>query len=308
MKISNSLFYRNVTALDFAYVVADLRVIGNSLYVDVEFAGDEDADGVLYDFSSAKHHVKKLIDKHIDHKFIVPDKMVTKLENEMIEVFVGGVYYKAPREAFCLIDTSMKLSISYDDIEKHATEIISKELPLNVKSIKIHLREEEGSGPFFCYTHGLKNHYGNCQRLLHGHRNQFEIWTSGIRRSDLEHRFVKSFFGGDVHFVFWDNVVNKKEISSLCDNEVPIGRVSIGGKTVLTYISSQGTFYLEIPTAQCYFVKTETTIENLSRSFVDHCVKEFKLIGDLSSGDIEVRAYEGIGKGSCAVWSGKCKY
>jgi 6-pyruvoyl-tetrahydropterin synthase len=295
--MKKTLFYKNVSTLDFAYVVDSERVIGCSLYVDVQFEGSEDRDGVIYDFSIAKNRVKSLIDEFIDHRLIVPNKIVKEVADRYF-IKIGMMEYLAPKEAFCLIDEEVKDEVKYKDIEKFAEKLILNELPDNISFIKITLREEVSDSSFFNYTHGLKNHYGNCQRLLHGHRNQIEIWTSNIRRGDLEKQFIKKYLSCDIHFVYFENVINKEELLVLNGDQRPHGKIDRGELVFIEYSSTQGKFSLKIPLKNCYFVDSETTIENMAAIFLKHVAIDY-----LINSDLKIVAYEGIGKGaSCKLY------
>ena len=75
MKIS--LFYKNVTVLDYAYLDDHRGVVGDALKVHVEFIGKTDEEGVVYDFSYAKKKVKEIVQKAKDN----PDEINKKIED-----------------------------------------------------------------------------------------------------------------------------------------------------------------------------------------------------------------------------------
>lgn len=298
MKIA--LFYQSLTVLDYAYLDAHQGVVGNSLLVDVELIGETDEDGILFDFSYAKKKIKEIIDRDCDHRLVLPQKdlMEADSDNPKVRYTFGlndsQLYYQAPAEAYCPISQS---TVTSSNIEAHLESIILPELPSNIVGVEIKLREEAFAkeNTVFHYTHGLKRHYGNCQRLFHGHRNTIEVYVNGSRSHQLEKQLAQESFGGNVHFVFWENVTNKEEIIDLTKSNHPLGRYSSVPKVALSYESSQGRFEGEIPGNMAYFLHTETTVENLAIHFAKAVKKRVN-----SEDSVEVRAFEGIGKGARA--------
>ena len=47
------------------------------------------------------------------------------------------------------------------------------------------------SGAYYHYTHGLRKHLGNCQRIAHGHRSRLEIYADGQRSQLTEYQWAK---------------------------------------------------------------------------------------------------------------------
>lgn len=298
MKIT--LFYDHVTVLDYAFLDSHLGAVGNSLIVDVEFIGHTDHEGVVYDFSYAKKKVKEIIDRDCDHRFVIPKGMLAH-DKELLTFnynfgpFSEAIKYRAPAQAFCEIPFR---HVSYETVTAYLEERIMLEMPNTVEAVKIHLREEklDSDQVVFHYTHGLRDHYGNCQRLLHGHRNTIEVWVNGNKRSDLEKNLVTELFSGNIHFCYWDNVVNKDEVITSEGRSNPEGRVTKTKNVQIKYQASQGEFIGEFPGTMIYILPIETTVENLSLYFAQ------LLKSQLGKQDIvRVRAFEGIGKGAIST-------
>jgi 6-pyruvoyl-tetrahydropterin synthase len=291
-----TLFYKNVTVLDYAYLDGHKGVIGGSLKVHVEFLGHTDDEGVVYDFSYAKKKVKEIIDRDCDHRLVVPKGLVRGNDIVKFSYPYGlkdeQITYECPAQGVCELPFA---HINKQTICAYLEEQVLKEMPETVDSIRLTLEEEtlEAGKSVFHYSHGLKDHYGNCQRLFHGHQNSVDIFVNGAPRRDLEEYLALELFKGNVHFCFWENVANKEEVIKSCGEKLPQGRYEELPQVEIEYTASQGLFKGSLPGRAIYFMQEETTVENLSIHFA-------RLIkGKLRATDIvEVRAYEGVAKGS----------
>jgi 6-pyruvoyl-tetrahydropterin synthase len=67
----SSIFVRQATILDCAVMHPTRGPIGQSWWVDVEWQGELDSEGVVFDFGLAKKSAKKAIDDHFDHRLLV---------------------------------------------------------------------------------------------------------------------------------------------------------------------------------------------------------------------------------------------
>jgi len=287
------LFYENVSLLDFAYWDKQKGPVGYSVRIHIELSGPTDDDGIISDFSTTKKMVKKIIDDHVDHRMLVPAEMVIIKDDEAsIEEMMDSnekFYYRAPKTAICSI---AQKEINLIVVRKYLEEIVAMNLPPSISFVKIILQEEtqEQDQYWFQYTHGLKNHYGNCQRLLHGHKNPVRIWVNKQRRPDLERYLVWDVFKGIVHFAFRDNLINLDEITGKGINEGTLHDI----KTVhMKYRGNQGFFELKLPGRFVNLVNMETSVENLSKYFYSIISKKCE-----QNDQIMIQAFEGIGKGA----------
>ncbi len=298
MKIS--LFYQNVTVLDYAYLDEHKGPIGHSQYVDVEFIGKTDKEGVVYDFSHAKKKVKEIIDRDCDHRFVVPAKTVQDDEGRSKFTYEYGysdtpLEYWGPEEAFCAIPFD---TVTDQTLTTYLEQVVMKEMPETVAAVKLTLRSEEDldNSTYFHYTHGLKEHYGNCQRLIHGHRSTVKVLINGERDPEKEALLAQDYFSSNIHFCLWDNVVNKEEIMKNEGSNI-IGRLEKTPLVHIKYTSNQGEFEAKIPGEIVYITPSETTVENLSIHFCqlirDHHAEKGQ--------NVQVLAYEGIGKGAIST-------
>ncbi len=294
--MSLNLFYEHVTVLDYASLDKHMGVVGDSLVVNVEFLGTVDLEGVIYDFSLAKKKVKEIIDEKTDHRLVVPKGLV-KIDgkNAFFEYQYGKnkvVKYWSPAQAICEVESEI---VDQQSIKSFLEKEILNQMPNNI--IKVNLEFISENSPdnscYFNYTHGLKQHYGNCQRLLHGHRSTVKVYFDDKRDFEIENFLVKKIFNLNVHFASWENIINKNEIIKASSNSLPEGKITGVDFIRLEYESKQGFFKVELPALDVYILQTETTVELLSQHFV-------KIIRGLpdKKGQISVKAFEGIGKGA----------
>ena len=203
---SVSLFVREITVLDYAYLDPNRGVLGGSLDIDVEFIGGLDEEGVVFDFSLAKKAVKAVIDDLCDHRLVCPASSIAFSDNGIVnlEFNYGAGYlikYTCPDQAVCILDQPR---VNIPGMMSYLEEETMKVMPENVERIVLHAREEElGGVPEYRYTHGLKQHYGNCQRLLHGHRNRVDVQIDNIRSEEWEIKIAEEL--SDIHLAFPEN-------------------------------------------------------------------------------------------------------
>ena len=174
-------------------------------------------------------------------------------------------------------------------------------MPANIINIKLNLEEEiiPSDKYIFHYTHGLKDHYGNCQRLFHGHRNTVDIYVNGLLCPESERELTQTILSNHVHFCFWENVTNQDEIIKACQTSLPEGLYSEVPQVHISYKASQGQFNGSLPGSTVYFLQEESTVENLAI----HFAKKMKHLQESQRPrnkrkQITVHAYEGIGKGA----------
>jgi len=284
-----TLFYKNVTVLDFAYYSAESKIVGDAFRVDVFLSGEKNDEEMILDFSLVKKQIKKIIDDICDHRLAIPKKL-TRAEGSFITVEEKEFYYKAPDEAFYLLDAD---TYSPEALARQLEKTILEQVPKNIDKVELSFESETEKQSYFHYTHGLRDHGGNCQRLFHGHRNTVRVFLDQKREEALESWLSESEFQSNVHFCYWDNVQNKNDFGDVLNRDLQIGRTDSKSLVHIAYESNQGHFEGKLSPEEVYFMPTETTIENLSYNFAQ-IIKRKK---DISS-EIEVWGFEGIGKGA----------
>jgi len=279
-----ALFVDNLTVIDFAYFHPERGIVGESLIMDVELFGDLNDEGMLFDFSFVKKRIKSCVDGLVDHKFLVATQqqgvmMMNSSRALTLQLKTNSgesIGHISPHQAVCLIDAD---EVTPETIESTIQDEILKILPDNVTKLTLKLREEKIDGPFYHYSHGLKKHFGDCQRIAHGHRSKIEIWEN------------------DEYSQSWsDNIAKKWEDIYLATKEDIVKEEEIEGVSYYTfqYHANQGMFQLTIPKARCEIIDTDTTVELIAVYLANY------LKSQNPESSFRVKAYEGVDKGAIA--------
>jgi 6-pyruvoyl-tetrahydropterin synthase len=301
------LFIKDLTVVDYAYASKERGIIGNSLNTEIIFHGSTDHEGVVYDFSLAKKAAKKIIDAGPDHALVVPKGHLKRYIDEGGQERakfdwisdVGDYFYDAPLQAFYEVDSDV---VTVKAIEKQLEKDIMEKMPPNIGKITIRLSEEsfEESRPRYHYTHGLKTHYGNCQRLFHGHQNTIRIWTDGHQDLPSERLFSTIF--KDVHLAILENIVHVADHTGILAATPEAIRdllqdylgtnLRIPYTIAIQYDGNQGRFYGILPKNTVSLLTRETTVEYIAQ----HVAETLKEAAP--SKTVTAQAFEGIGKGA----------
>lgn len=280
----NHLFVDNLTVIDFAYLDPSRGLVGESWIVDVILGGELDEQGMVFDFSNVKRTIKRVIDERVDHRLVIPRGYHgLKLDKNSPRAFTWAladgneITHCSPDEAVVWLDSEKV-------VPSAVSALLQKELrsvlPGNVIDIDIHLREDIIEGAFYHYVHGLKKHLGNCQRIAHGHRSPIRIDRNGQRDRDLERNWAK----------MW------KDVYVGTEEDVARRWIAADGTAYVSfeYEAEQGEFSLTLPEKRVYMLDTDTTVELIAAHIAERLKAEFP------DDAIEVKAYEGVGKGSIA--------
>jgi len=276
------LFVKKLTVIDFSYLHPERGLLGESWQVDVQLTGSLDQQGMVVDFSAVKKQVKQLIDRDFDHKLIIPGNFSgsstagsgARIRNCFTTTSGSTIEHIAPDSAYCFLDTD---SVTPEKLATSITAKLTPLLPENVEHIDLQLYPEKIDGHFYHYSHGLKHHDGNCQRIAHGHRSKIEILGNNVHEESLEKRWAEQ----------WHDIY----IGSSTDVTDQFSRDGID-YIRFSYTACQGLFELTLPAEKCYLVDTDSTVENLARHVAD------KLSLEYPQRQLTVFAYEGIDKGA----------
>ena len=278
------LFVENLTNVDVSYLDAKRGLVGESWMAGIMLTGNLDQQSMICDFGVVKRCAKDWLDDFIDHRLVVPTQMegmhINKHENLTTVRFphpMGGeLICSAPDEAFCFIDCK---EITPASVSKWLEVELNSTIPGDIEKLNVSLNTELIGGAFYHYSHGLKKHDGNCQRIAHGHRSKIEIFVNGTRQPEMEKDWAKQW--KDIYIGTQEDLHNQTTIEGVEHSHY-------------RYTAPQGEFSLTLPTKACYDIETDTTVEQIAR----HIAKTI-----LESGrSVTVKAFEGIGKGAIATY------
>lgn len=290
------LFVRDLTVIDSSYLCERRGMVGESWLVDIEMSGELNEMSMLLDFGRVKKLIKSIIDEEVDHKLLVPTECslvhVHALENDesTVDLLRPGraIHLRCPTQGFAFIPAPQ---VDKESVTRYLLGVLAKRLPGNIKDLSLTLRSERIEGAFYHYSHGLKKHDGNCQRIAHGHRSPVEILVDGERDEELEFNWAERW--ADIYLGTEEDRVALGELalSERAEASLKEGDAHYIG---FKYVAPQGVFQLAMPTVEVEMIDTDTTIELLAH-YIAREVK--KQVGDKF---VKIVAYEGVGKGAIA--------
>ena len=273
-----TLFVNRLTQLDVSLWCPSRGLIGASWHVDAELDGALGEDGMLFDFGEVKPWIKSRLDAGADHTLLVPSRapgISVEECREGLSIRTQLPYpmeVRGPRQAFTLLPWQ---AIGADRLGEHLAKELMRRPPPRVEAIRLGLRDEAIDGASYTYSHGLKRHAGNCQRIAHGHRSRLEVWRQGQRDTGLEVRWAKWL--ADRYLVDAEDVIDDGNADTLrCRYQAP-----------------QGRFAMSLPRARCAVLPCTTTVEQIAAWLAAKIARE---CGER----IRVKAFEGIDKGAIA--------
>ena len=279
----SSLFVNQLTTLDFSYLCQKRGLVGETWIADVRLSGDLDEQGMVFDFGHVKKQVKASLDFLADHRLLVPvtstATTITRNNDSLNIQFQsdkGDIICQSPSQAALLVEDD---EITISKLKPWLENTLLRELPDNVRSVELDLYPEHIDGAYYHYSHGLKKHLGDCQRIAHGHRSGIEVYVDNQRDSELE--FYWADHWRDIYIATREDLLN-----TLVRDNVEYHQFG--------YTSDQGRFDLTIPAACCHLIETDTTVELLA----EHIAQSLRLLRP--SQTVKVVAFEGFKKGAIA--------
>ena len=277
------LFVDNLTNVDFSFLDPDRGLLGETWLANIELHGELDEQGMVCDFGTVKKILRHWLDTELDHRLAVPVRSpnirITE-EGEFIDIHwqFGSagefLHTRSPRDAIALVDAEILTPATVS--AWCITQLITL-FPNTIAALGLNFTCENIDGAFYHYSHGLKKHLGNCQRIAHGHRSRIDIWENGEKNPALEMHWAER----------WRDIY--------LGTETDIQAQPIHNEQAyyhFAYESQQGKFELTLPKRCCYLMSTDTTVELIAF----HLAKVIKT--DRPSSLIRVKAFEGINKGA----------
>lgn len=290
------LFVDDLTVIDFSYLCKQRGIVGESWIVDVLLDGSLNEMSMVLDFAVVKKQIKAIIDDAVDHKLLLPmqEQAVTLAESPYNDGhqtvdFVSDIasyYLQSPACAFAAIDC---LTITVPAVIEHLKAIILAQLPNNVEGLTLVLRPENILTDYYHYTHGLKLHDGNCQRIAHGHRSKIQILVDDKRDANLEAAWCKR----------WQDIYIASEADRISVDDIQLSAQAMKDLTpdhqYFSYHAPQGRFDIAVDTKILDVVDCDSTVELLADFILRQVKAEHP---ELANNTIKVIAYEGVAKGA----------
>ncbi|MCK5893370.1 MAG: 6-carboxytetrahydropterin synthase [Endozoicomonadaceae bacterium] len=280
----STLFVNQMTTIDFSYLCPERGLVGESLIVDILLTGDLNNEGMIFDFSHVKKQIKQSIDQYADHVLLVPAECSAiewlpdhnRIDVTLRTNHLGYIQCRAPEEAITLLPLKR---ITPEALTPLLEQKIMDNMPENVCSVELRLYPESIDGAWYHYSHGLKKHQGNCQRIAHGHRSAIHILLDGQRITTLEQEWANR----------WDDIY-------IATKEDHLNTFTVQNRDYhrFGYTAHQGYFELTLTTDRCCLIDTDSTVELLA----DHIAKT--VATENPGHQIQAIAYEGYQKGATA--------
>ncbi|WP_339617273.1 6-carboxytetrahydropterin synthase [uncultured Gilvimarinus sp.] len=276
------LFVDNLTNVDFSYLDASRGLLGETWLANIRLHGDLDDQSMVCDFGVVKKIVRDWLDTELDHRLAVP----TQAPN--IEITSNGdqldirwtldngehIHTTSPRQAIALVEAA---TLTPETIARWCEQQLKSAFRDEIEKLELSFSTEQIEGAFYHYSHGLKKHGGNCQRIAHGHRSRIDIWADGVKSTSLESLWAERW--RDIY------IGSREDISA----EPTINDTDYFD---FAYTSEQGAFTLQLPKRCCYIIDTDTTVECLAEHIAATTA------ADNPSVELRIRAFEGINKGA----------
>jgi 6-pyruvoyl-tetrahydropterin synthase len=288
------LFVNDLTVIDFSYLCAERGIVGESWIVDIILDGSLNEQSMVLDFGKVKKQIKRIIDDAVDHKLAVPaEHPYTRVAHtdddssywvDFLRPQEGSIHLFCPADAFAFIDAD---HVSMASVNAYLRAVIKRELPGNVAGLEVILREEQISGAFYHYTHGLKKHDGNCQRIAHGHRSRLQVFIDNARVEDVEARWAQRW--QDIYLGSQEDTCAVSELSLSSAGQ----QISDATHQAYRYTADQGLFELAVPQRENDVIHSDSTVECIADYLAQTIACE-----ENAQGRVKVMAYEGVGKGA----------
>ncbi|MEN9465717.1 MAG: hypothetical protein RL217_1898 [Pseudomonadota bacterium] len=272
------LFVNQLTNVDFSYLDHERGLVGETWLASALLDGALDDEGMLCDFGIVKKTLRNWLDDELDHRLLLPIQhpaLSYQIAQDRIDftfTLNSGepIRMSAPVQAVALVDAAL---IDAQSVAAWCKAQLLGHFPVNVAKLTLSFEPEQIEGAYYHYSHGLKKHAGNCQRIAHGHRSRLHIWLDDKRAYEQEAYWAKRW--ADIYLGLSDDIQTQN--ASQID---------------FAYEACQGRFTLSLPAKICYLMHTDTTVEFIA----EHLAQEIK--NQYPKAQVKVQAFEGINKGA----------
>jgi 6-pyruvoyl-tetrahydropterin synthase len=279
------LFVDNLTNVDFSFLDPQRGLLGETWLANVRLQGDLDEQGMVCDFGTVKKVIRHWLDNELDHRLAVPVRSPNiriDEEGEFLRIrwqFGNAgelLETRSPRDAIALVDAEV---LTQESIAAWCIAQLKPHFPLSIDQLELDFSLEAIDGAYYHYSHGLKKHRGNCQRIAHGHRSRIDIWENGLKSPTLEQHWANTW--RDIYIGTREDLTGQSVHAGIAYYQ-------------FAYDAEQGPFEIALPQRCCYLIDTDSTVE-----FIAHHIAQ-KTRQDNPGSVIRVKAYEGINKGAIA--------
>lgn len=277
------LFVNQLTNVDFSYLDSHRGLVGETWLANISLEGILNEQGMVCDFGIVKKVVRQWLDETLDHCLLVPtlssslDLQQTDKQTSLSWQYNAyELAVSSPQQAITFIEFE---TITPESVAAWSINKLRALLPDTIERITLEFVPENIMGSYYHYSHGLKKHDGNCQRIAHGHRSTIEIYKNEIRMPQLEANWSKQW--QDIYLGTEENIVEES---------------TRGGDSYLTfaYEAPQGEFRLSLPKQRCDVITTESTVEQIAQTIAN------RLKAEDPNSNYRVHAFEGFNKGAVA--------
>lgn len=279
------LFVDNLTNVDFSFLDPQRGLLGETWLANIALHGELDEQGMVCDFGTVKKVLRQWLDTELDHRLAVPIRApgITLQEiGDLLDIrweFGSDgefLHTRSPRSAVALVDAEI---LTPETVATWCISQLKILFPDTVAQLQLSFSCEVIEGAYYHYSHGLKKHGGNCQRIAHGHRSRLDIWLDQRKSAQLEQEWAER----------WRDIY-------LGTEEDLVARPTFNGQDYyqFAYRSQQGEFELTLPRRCCYLMQTDTTVELIAA----HLARQIQQ--QQPGQTIRVKAFEGINKGAIA--------
>ncbi|HWV16877.1 MAG TPA: 6-carboxytetrahydropterin synthase [Cellvibrio sp.] len=277
------LFVDNLTNVDFSFLDPERGLLGETWLANIKLYGELDEQGMVCDFGTVKKVLRQWLDTELDHRLAVP------VHSPNIRITEDGAFLdihwqfgpdgeylhtRSPRDAIALVDATILTPTS---VAQWCISQLKQLFPESVASLELDFTSEHIEGASYHYSHGLKKHLGNCQRIAHGHRSRIDIWQNGEKSAPLEALWAQRW--RDIY------IGTREDLTA-----EPIHNQQ--NYYHFAYQAQQGKFELTLPQRCCYLMDNDTTVELIAH----HLAQSIK--AEHPHSNIRVKAFEGINKGA----------